>query len=170
MNDKTLRKLVFSAMFAALCCGATMALRFPTPIGGYIHAGDALVLLGAFVLGPWWGAFAAGLGSFLADLLSGFALYAPASFVVKALVAIVAGAILNSEMFKNKTLLAVFAGALAELVMIGGYLFYDGIVLKYGLAALGDIPANLIQGVFGVIAGAALYKALEKFIKQLKIQ
>ena len=170
MNDKMLRKLIFSALFAALCCGATMALRFPTPIGGYIHAGDAVVLLGAFILGHVWGAFAAGLGSFLADLLSGYALYAPASFVVKALVALVAGAILKSEMFKNKTVLAVFAGALAELVMVGGYLFYDGVVLKYGLAALGDIPSNLIQAVFGVIAGAALYKALEKFIKQLKIQ
>ena len=169
MKDKMLRKLIFSALFAALCCGATMALRFPTPIGGYIHAGDAVVLLGAFILGPVWGAFAAGLGSFLADLLSGYALYAPASFVVKALVALVAGAILKSEMFKNKTVLAVFAGALAELVMVGGYLFYDGVVLKYGLAALGDIPSNLIQAVFGVIAGAALYKALEKFIKQLKI-
>ena len=169
MNDKTLRKLVFSALFAALCCGATMVLRFPTPIGGYIHAGDAVVLLGAFILGPVWGAFAAGLGSLLADLLSGFALYAPASFVIKALVALVAGAILKSEMFKNKTFLAVFAGIVAELIMIGGYLFYDGVVLKYGLAALGDIPSNLIQAVFGVIAGAALYKALEKFIKQLKI-
>ena len=169
MNDKMLGKLIFSALFAALSCGATMALRFPTPIGGYIHAGDAVVLLGAFILGPVWGAFAAGLGSFLADLLSGYALYAPASFVVKALVALVAGAILKSEMFKNKTVLAVFAGALAELVMVGGYLFYDGVVLKYGLAALGDIPSNLIQAVFGVIAGAALYKALEKFIKQLKI-
>lgn len=169
MNDKTLRKLVFSALFASLCCGATLVLRFPTPIGGYIHAGDALVLLGAFVLGPWWGAFAAGLGSMLADLISGYALYAPASFVIKAAVAIIAAAILKSEMFKNKTALAVFAGIVAELIMIGGYLFYDGVVLKYGLAALGDIPSNLIQAVFGVIAGTALYKALEKFIQQLKI-
>lgn len=168
-NDKTLRKLVFSALFAALCCGATLSLRFPTPIGGYIHAGDALVILGAFVLGPWWGAFAAGLGSLLADLLSGFALYAPASFVIKALVAIIAGAVLKSEIFKNRTALAVFAAVLAELFMMGGYLFYDAIILKYGIAALGDIPSNLIQGIFGVIAGAALYKALEKFIKQLKI-
>lgn len=169
MNNKTLRKLVFSALFAALCCGATMVIHFPTPIGGYIHAGDAVVLLGAFILGPAWGAFAAGLGSFLADLLSGYALYAPASFVIKALVALVASVILKSGMFKNKTVLAIFAGALAELIMVGGYLFYDGVVLKYGLAALGDIPSNLIQGVFGVIAGAALYKALEKFIKQLDI-
>ena len=169
MIDKTLRKLVFSALFAALICGATLALRFPTPIGGYIHAGDAIVLLGAFVLGPAWGAFAAGLGSFLADLISGFALYAPASFVIKALVALIAAAILNSGMFKNKTVLASFSGAVAELFMAGAYFFYDGVILNFGLAAMGDIPANLIQAVFAVIAGAALYKALEKFINQLNI-
>lgn len=169
MNDRTLRKLVFSALFAALCCGATLALRFPTPIGGYIHAGDAVVLLAAFTLGPVWGAFAAGLGSFLADIISGFALYAPASFVIKALVALTASAVLNCKLIKNTSLLAVFAGVLAELIMVGGYLFYDAVVLRYGLAALGDIPLNLIQAVFGVIAGAALFKALHKYIKQLKI-
>ena len=32
-------------MFATLSCAATMVIRIPTPIGGYIHAGDAVVLL-----------------------------------------------------------------------------------------------------------------------------
>ena len=169
MDDNRLKKLVYSALFAAIICAATLALRFPTPTGGYFHAGDAIVLLGAFVLGPAWGAFAAGLGSMLADLISGFALYAPASFIIKAAVALIAAAILKSGMFKNKTVLAVFAGAIAELFMVGAYFFYDSVVLKFGLAAMGDIPANLIQAVFAVIAGAALYKSLEKFISQLNI-
>ena len=71
MKDSTLKKLVFAALFAALSCVATMVIKIPTPTGGYIHAGDAVVLLSAFLLGPWWGAAAAGLGSCLADILSG---------------------------------------------------------------------------------------------------
>ena len=59
MKDNTIKKLVFAALFAALSCAATMVIRIPTPIGGYIHAGDAVVLLSAFLLGPWWGAAAA---------------------------------------------------------------------------------------------------------------
>ena len=55
MKDNTIKKLVFAALFAALSCAATMVIRIPTPIGGYIHAGDAVVLLSAFLLGPWWG-------------------------------------------------------------------------------------------------------------------
>mgnify|MGYP001774926226 FL=1 len=74
MKDSTLKKLVFAALFAALSCVATMVIKIPTPTGGYIHAGDAVVLLSAFLLGPWWGAAAAGLGSCLADILSGYAL------------------------------------------------------------------------------------------------
>lgn len=53
MKDNTIKKLVFAALFAALSCAATMVIRIPTPIGGYIHAGDAVVLLSAFLLGPW---------------------------------------------------------------------------------------------------------------------
>ena len=75
MKDNTIKKLVFAALFAALSCAATMVIRIPTPIGGYIHAGDAVVLLSAFLLGPWWGAAAAGLGSGLADLIAGYGLY-----------------------------------------------------------------------------------------------
>ena len=47
MKDETIKKLVFAALFAALSCVATMVIRIPTPIGGYIHAGDAVVLLAA---------------------------------------------------------------------------------------------------------------------------
>ena len=49
MKDKTLKKLVFAALFAALACVATMVIKIPTPTGGYIHAGDAVVLLSAFI-------------------------------------------------------------------------------------------------------------------------
>lgn len=160
MNDKTIKKLVYSALFAALTCCATM-LRFPAGIG-YIHAGDAVVLLGAFLLGPWWGAFAAGLGSAMADLLAGYALYAPASFVIKALMALAASFIIRKCGREKPARNAAAAAVIAELIMLAGYFCYDCFVLKYGMAALGDIPTNLIQAVFGTVAGSALYGAVTK--------
>lgn len=163
MNDNTIRKLVYSALFAALTCCATM-LRFPAGIG-YIHAGDAVVLLGAFLLGPWWGAFTAGLGSALADLLSGYALYAPATFVIKALMALIAAFIIRKCGREKPARNAAGAAVVAEIIMIAGYFCYDCFVLKYGMAALGDIPTNLIQAVFGTVAGAALYGAVSKHAK-----
>ena len=69
------KKLVFIAMMAALTCAATMVIRIPTPgTGGYIHPGDALVVLSGVLLGPLGGFLAGGLGSALADLAAGYVL------------------------------------------------------------------------------------------------
>ena len=45
-----------SALFAALACVATMIIKIPTPgTSGYIHPGDAIVILSGAILGPVWG-------------------------------------------------------------------------------------------------------------------
>lgn len=162
MRDKTVKKLVFSALFASLCCVATMIIKIPTPIGGYIHAGDAIVVLSAFLLGPWWGALAAGVGSGLADLFAGYALYAPGTLVIKAGTALIAGLILSGRLFKKPFVKALVGGIVAELFMVAGYLVYEAFLLGYGAAAVGGIPMNLIQAAFGAVAGAFLFAALRK--------
>lgn len=162
MKDKTTKKLIFAALFAALTCVATMIIKIPTPLGGYIHAGDAVVVLAAFLLGPVWGALAAGLGSALADLISGYALYVPGTFVIKALVALVAGWLLSRRFVKNQLAKSIIAGIVGEIVMVGGYLLYEAVFLGFGVAAAANIPMNAIQGAFGAVAGAALFVALSK--------
>lgn len=50
------KSMVFAALFAALACVATMSLHIPTPgTGGYIHPGDAIVVLSGILLGPIYG-------------------------------------------------------------------------------------------------------------------
>ena len=72
MNNN-LKKLILAALFAALSCVATMSIRIPTPgTGGYIHPGDAIVILSGVILGPVWGFFAGGIGSALSDLIGGY--------------------------------------------------------------------------------------------------
>ena len=86
MNDKNIRTFVGAAMMTALCAVLTSVVKIPSPMGGYFNLGDCGVLLSAWLLGPAWGAAAAGLGSALSDLL-GYPLYAPATLVIKALMA-----------------------------------------------------------------------------------
>ena len=88
-RNETIRMLVLSAMFAALCCVTTMLVQFPT-VAGYTNIGEGMCLLAGLVLGPWYGFFAAGIGSGLADLLAGYGIYVPATLVIKALVALTA--------------------------------------------------------------------------------
>ena len=84
--NTSLKKIVMAALFAALACAATMSIRIPTPgTGGYIHPGDAIVILSGVVLGPVWGLLAGGIGSALADLLGGYLTYVPITFVIKGL-------------------------------------------------------------------------------------
>lgn len=163
MKDKTIKKLVYAALFAALSCVATMVIRIPTPIGGYIHAGDAVVLLSGFMLGPWWGAAAAGLGSALADLLAGYGLYVPGTFVIKFAVALIGGALLRAAFIKNDAVRGIVAGVIAEIVMVLGYLVFEAWILGYGAAAVGGVAMNCIQGAFGAVVSVALYMALRRF-------
>ena len=60
MNTKT-KKLVMTALMAALTCIATMIIVIPSPLKGYINLGDCLVLTSGWILSPAYGFFAAGL-------------------------------------------------------------------------------------------------------------
>lgn len=90
-GKRTAKNLAFAAVFAALCFTGTFVIVIPLPYG-YFNAGDVFVLLAGWCLGPVYGA-AAAVGSSLADVLSGFALYAPATFVIKGADALVAWAV-----------------------------------------------------------------------------
>lgn len=88
MNNN-LKKLILAALFAALSCVATMSIRIPTPgTSGYIHPGDAIVILSGVILGPVWGFLAGGIGFALSDLIGGYFIYVPITFVIKGLVAL----------------------------------------------------------------------------------
>ena len=84
------RAMVMTALLAALSCAATMAIRIPSPTGGYMNLGDTVVLLGAYLLGGAYGAAAGAIGPALADLFSGYLTYVPATLVIKALLAPIA--------------------------------------------------------------------------------
>ena len=131
MKNETIRKLVLSAMFAALCCVATMIVQIPT-VAGYTNLGECMCLLAGLVLGPWYGFFAAGIGSGLADLLAGYAHYVPGTFLIKGLVALIAALLLRPLLKKGEKIpfwrLAVIELP-SEVVMVLGYFGYKALIL-----------------------------------------
>ena len=119
MNNN-LKKLILAALFAALSCVATMSIRIPTPgTGGYIHPGDAIVILSGVILGPVWGFLAGGIGSALSDLIGGYFIYVPITFVIKGLVALAAG-LLYQKIGKNQKsrYIAVILGGVADIILV----------------------------------------------------
>ena len=120
--NTSLKKIVMAALFAALACAATMSIRIPTPgTGGYIHPGDAIVILSGVVLGPVWGLLAGGIGSALADLLGGYLTYVPITFVIKGLVALTAGLIYQKiGKTKKSRYTAVVLGGIVDIEIESG--------------------------------------------------
>lgn len=100
MKKEQIIKLCVTGMFTALICVATMVIQIPAPIVGFLNLGDCFVLVAAWILGPWYGFVAGGIGSALADLLTGFAQYIPATLIIKGLMA-VAAALLVHAFFKK---------------------------------------------------------------------
>lgn len=160
-----LKLLVTASMLAALSCVATMVIQIPTPTQGYLHLGDAVVLLCGWLLGPLWGTLAAGIGSMLADIFSGYILYAPATFIIKAAVALLACLLHRalSVFLKKFPIISLFLSALcAEIIMVLGYFVFEATVVGYGWAAAAGIPANIVQASFGVVVGTLLMHIFER--------
>lgn len=159
----SLKKMIITALFLALTCVATLLIRIPTPAtGGYVHPGDAFVILCGVILGPGAGFLAAGLGSALADLFGGYVLYAPVTFVIKGLTALITALIFRTFHKKGfKPIAAVILGGAADIILVtGGYFIFE--LLLYGISAVLSIPANLIQGASGLVLSAVLYPLLIK--------
>jgi uncharacterized membrane protein len=158
-----LKKILLPALFMALTFAATVVVKIPSPTGGYVNLGDGIILLAAFLLGPLYGSVAGGLGAALADILLGYTAYAPATLIIKALVALIAALTLKA-LKKALPLPAalLLAGIAGELFMVAGYFAYTGFVLGFGLGALASVPGDCVQAAIGVLASSLLYSRLVK--------
>lgn len=169
-KNKPLFKLTLSAIFAALIFAATY-FAIPIPGGqGFVNLGDGIILVAAVWLGPLWGGIAAAVGAGLTDLILGYVYYAPATFVIKWLMAVVMFLILKSlsKSQTHTTIKIISSGLVAELVMVTGYFIYE--IFLYGIGvALFDILANLVQGIVGITVSTIILSILSgtNLIKKL---
>jgi len=161
MNVKT-KTLVITALLAALTCVATMIIKIPSPLEGYLNLGDCIVLVAGWMLPPTYAFLAAGIGSAMADILSGYVVYAPATLFIKGLMAIIA---FYGFKLLRKALGSlpsrIIGGIVAEIVMVLGYYVFEGFIYGFIPSAV-NIPANAIQGAAGLILGTIIFKIFEK--------
>ena len=165
----TTQKLVLASLMAALIFLATTFFKIPSPFKGYINLGDCVIIITAWILTPRYSFFAAGIGSALADLISGFVIYAPATFIIKGLMALIAYyCYKNLENKTNRLFAQSLSALLAEIFMIFGYFVFEAFL--YGIeVSLVNIPINAVQGAAGLVVGIILYNVLvrQKIVKFL---
>ena len=150
--NSNIKKMTITALFTALVCVATLIIQIPVPAtNGYIHPGDALIFVAAVFLGARYGLVAGGLGSALADLISGYAFWAPWTFIIKAIMGFAVGSIARYQRGKLFTWRNVLAMLLGVCIMVAGYLIVSSARQGGWAAAVTSVPANIVQGVGGMI-------------------
>ncbi len=172
--NKKIMKMVLCALFAALTFCATFVVKIPTATGGYVHLGDGMVLLSAWVLGPVFGTLAAGIGSMLSDLLGGYPQYILPTFVIKSLMALVAYAVNRSLSVKKASMWKrAVAAVCGGVVMVIGYYFVEAVFLYYGfMGALASVIPNILQATVGAVVAILIYgillqsKRIDRFINE----
>ena len=169
MNSK-LKDLVQVSLMAAIIFVAAYIIHIPTA-GGVVHLGDCMVFVAAVILGKKRGAYASAIGMALFDILSGYAIWAPFTFIIKGAMAYIAGAIL--ERSKNEGIkIQLIAFLAASIFMVPAYYLSQVIIGalltgELGLSAafvyaLKDVPTNIFQVGSGIVIALPLLKALEK--------
>ncbi len=159
--NKYVRRLTYAAVLCAITFLLTMFARVPLPGGiGYLNLGDVGVFLCALILPMPYAPLAAGVGAMLADL-NGYAIYAPATLLIKGAMALVVYAF--NRLFKGK--LKSISLGIATLVVPIGYLLFE--LALYGGGAIVNVPLNLLQSVVGAGLAFGLYKLLEQRLPTL---
>lgn len=170
--DNKVKKLVYTALMAAIVAVVTMAIPLPTPAGGVYNIGDSMVMLGAILLGPIPGALAGGIGSFLADMILGFTQWAPWTLVIKAIEGLVVALLVHKAYYSSNSkrfvIMFIPAAVLATIIITGGYYIAYGFISGSFAAASIEVPGNIAQGAISSVIALTVSLALKNRLFNLK--
>lgn len=158
--EKT-NKLVMTALMMCMIIVLTMFVKVPIPLTqGYVHLGDAMIFISVMLLGWKYGAAATAVGSAMADIFCGVAMWAPWTLVIKFIMAMIMGLILDRGSEHISVIRQIIAMAAGGVFMVAGYFAAEGIMYGNWAAAALGIPWNIGQFVVGMIIAVALSAAL----------
>lgn len=153
------KKVAIAGILTATETIATMMIAISIPASeGYFNVGEAIIFFTAIIFGPYIGAFVGGVGAALADLLLGYSIFAPATFVGKGLEGFMVGFLYlrlsKSQLLKSKwKQFTLFLGVLIAGLLIGlGLIFTEGeLVIGWSFGSSISIPE--IENYFWIILG-----------------
>lgn len=164
MKNKKLLKIIISAVFASLITGLTFFPKVPIPGGGYIHLGDTIIYLAASFLPLPYAMTAAAIGGGLADLLAGYAAYAPFTLIAKALLTI-SFTYKNAKILSKRNYLAPLAG-----IVVTTAVYFVADWTLYGIAgAVSGIIWNVAQAVASMLVYYVTATAFDKMQLRQKL-
>ncbi|MEK5333315.1 MULTISPECIES: ECF transporter S component [unclassified Lysinibacillus] len=158
--------LILSAMLIALVFVATLTLNIKLPIkanGGLVHLGTGMLFTASILFGSKKGAIAGAIGMGLFDVVSGWMLWAPITFVARGLQGYIVGKIAWSNGRKGNSIpFNLFAMIISVPFMIAVYYVGEAILYANWIAPLASIPGDLVQNILGMIVAIPVCVLLKK--------
>ena len=163
-NETRVKYMCTAGILTALVFVFTAYLHIPS-YNGYVHIGDGFIYFAACLLPLPYGLFVGAGGAVLADCLTGYAVWAPGSAVIKALT-VLWFCRKSKKILNGRNLAALLPAA---LTCVGGYYLYGSLIAGNFGAPLADIPGNIVQSVcsgvlFAVLGAAADKWTIKKFL------
>ena len=158
------RNLVESSLLIALVFVATLFINIKLPIaanGGLVHLGSAMLFTSAIIFGPKKGAIAGAFGMGLFDLVSGWTLWAPFTFVIRGLQGWLIGYFAHSSLKCKPIIKNGLAIILSIPVMLAGYYLCEAILYDSWVIPLASVTGNLVQNAVGLAVALPLCAAMQ---------
>jgi uncharacterized membrane protein len=170
MNTRVRTKdLVETSLLIALVFVATYCVQFHLPIGGeggLVHLGTSMLFISSIVFGKKKGAISGAFGMGIFDLVSGYAVWAPFTFIIRGIMGYIMGSITWSKNRRgNNVIINIVASILSGIWMIAGYYFSQVIIYGNWVTPFLSIPGDAIQIVFALAIGIPTAKLLKTYIK-----
>ena len=166
MKNRKLKFMCLAGIFTAIVFVFTAYLHVPSHTG-YTHVGDGFIYFAACLLPLPYAVFVGAAGALLADCLTGFAVWAPASVIIKA-AAVFMFTSKKSRMIVLRNLIALIP---ASGLCIGGYYLYEALITGNFTAPLSGIPGYITQSVLSSILFILLGLAADRLkLKERMLQ
>ena len=152
-QKETARRIAVTAVFMAMNV-IMSSFSIPVP-GGHLYLCDVVICLAAILLNPFEAFVAAGVGSFLGDLI-----FYPAPMFVSLVTHGIQGVVISlmsQRMLTHKPKLASgLAVSVGVVILVVGYTLGRAYVYATPEAAILKLPFELLQGVVGAVLGMVL--------------
>lgn len=163
------KTIVINALFITFTLVATMFINIRLPImgnGGLIHLGNVPLFIAALVYGKKTGAIAGAFGMAFFDLISGWAAWAPFTFIIVGTMGFLAG-LISEKVPGKRVLVNTLAIVVALIIKVVGYYFTEVILYSNWIQPIGSIPGNVMQVVIAGIIVVPLTGRLKKVAGQI---
>ena len=158
MKKNRTKLICISGIFSALVFAVTAYLHIPT-YNGYVHCGDGFIFIAACILPMPYSVAVGALGAMFADVLTGFAVWAPGSMIIKGLLALLFAS-KSKKIITKRNLFMLLPAALISAV---GYCLYEALIYGNFIASLAGIPGSLVQAAASSIVYVAIGTAMDKY-------